>query len=58
MEESERAIELFVKDGNPREDWPLVDEAVRLPYRLAAEGNASALRELGLLKDEGPGRDA
>lgn len=27
------AISLFVRDGNPREDWPLVDEAVRLHYR-------------------------
>lgn len=30
----EKAIALFVKDGGRREDWPLVDESVRLYYRL------------------------
>jgi hypothetical protein len=31
------AIRLYVAAGNPREDWPRVDEAVRLPFRLEAE---------------------
>jgi hypothetical protein len=30
----EAAIALFVKDGGIERDWPLVDEAVRLYYRV------------------------
>lgn len=35
-----RAIELFVNDGNPREDWPNVDWQSREWYRREAARKA------------------
>jgi hypothetical protein len=35
------AIALYVAAGNPRGDWPNVDEAVRLYYRLEAKSHCA-----------------
>lgn len=32
--DDEAAIALFIREGGREEDWPLVDESVRLHYRL------------------------
>lgn len=36
------AMDLFAQDGNPPEDWPVVDEFVRAQFLIAA---SRAIRE-------------
>jgi hypothetical protein len=41
--DDEPAIALFVKEGGRRLDWPMVDEVVRLYYRLQASRISAAI---------------
>jgi hypothetical protein len=41
------SISLFVKDGGLLGDWPYVDEAVRLHYRLATQKNSCVVKGAG-----------